>query len=80
MSCPVNLNEMLPKTSQLSIDWLACARRVECEDAEIAFCEQKRLHMSSLRMTWEAKVQLKDILSNAGFPDGQFPGRVLPVL
>uniref|UniRef100_A0A8C4R7J1 RNA helicase n=1 Tax=Eptatretus burgeri TaxID=7764 RepID=A0A8C4R7J1_EPTBU len=44
--------------------------RVECEDAEIAFCEQKRLHMSSLRMTWEAKVQLKDILSNAGFPDG----------
>ncbi|XP_029282445.1 ATP-dependent RNA helicase A [Cottoperca gobio] len=33
------------------------------------FCEHKRLNMSTLRMTWEAKVQLKDILVNAGFPE-----------
>lgn len=40
------------------------------EEAEARFCEHKRLHMSTLRMTWEAKVQLKDILINTGFPEG----------
>nr|DBA18011.1 TPA: hypothetical protein GDO54_016309 [Pyxicephalus adspersus] len=44
--------------------------RMGGEDAEIRFCEHKRLNMSTLRMTWEAKVQLKDILVNAGFPEG----------
>uniref|UniRef100_A0A3P8WSM2 RNA helicase n=1 Tax=Cynoglossus semilaevis TaxID=244447 RepID=A0A3P8WSM2_CYNSE len=39
------------------------------EEAESGFCEHKRLNMSTLRMTWEAKVQLKDILVNAGFPE-----------
>uniref|UniRef100_A0A8C5PZX5 RNA helicase n=1 Tax=Leptobrachium leishanense TaxID=445787 RepID=A0A8C5PZX5_9ANUR len=43
--------------------------RMGGEDAEIRFCEHKRLNMSTLRMTWEAKVQLKDILVNAGFPE-----------
>ncbi|XP_056387863.1 ATP-dependent RNA helicase A isoform X2 [Hyla sarda] len=43
--------------------------RMGGEDAEIRFCEHKRLNMSTLRMTWEAKVQLKDILINAGFPE-----------
>uniref|UniRef100_A0AAR2J9D1 RNA helicase n=1 Tax=Pygocentrus nattereri TaxID=42514 RepID=A0AAR2J9D1_PYGNA len=43
--------------------------RMGGEDAENRFCEHKRLHMSTLRMTWEAKVQLKDILINAGFPE-----------
>lgn len=41
------------------------------EDAEIRFCEHKRLNMPTLRMTWEAKVQLKDILVNVGFPEGK---------
>lgn len=40
------------------------------EEAEARFCEHKRLHMSTLRMTWEAKVQLKEILINTGFPEG----------
>eukprot|EP00063_Salmo_salar_P020735 XP_013995570.1 PREDICTED: ATP-dependent RNA helicase A-like [Salmo salar] len=39
------------------------------EDAESRFCEHKRLNMSTLRMTWEAKVQLKEILINSGFPE-----------
>lgn len=26
--------------------------------------------MATLRMTWEAKVQLKEILINSGFPEG----------
>ncbi|XP_056911803.1 ATP-dependent RNA helicase A isoform X2 [Takifugu flavidus] len=39
------------------------------EEAEIAFCEHKRLNVSTLRMTWEAKVQLKEILVNSGFPE-----------
>ncbi|XP_044157039.1 ATP-dependent RNA helicase A isoform X3 [Bufo gargarizans] len=43
--------------------------RMGGEDAEIRFCEHKRLNMSTLRMTWEAKVQLKDILINSGFPE-----------
>ncbi|XP_036452301.1 ATP-dependent RNA helicase A isoform X1 [Colossoma macropomum] len=43
--------------------------RMGGEDAENRFCEHKRLHMSTLRMTWEAKVQLKEILINAGFPE-----------
>uniref|UniRef100_A0A8C2EEQ6 RNA helicase n=2 Tax=Cyprinus carpio TaxID=7962 RepID=A0A8C2EEQ6_CYPCA len=43
--------------------------RMGGEDAEIRFCEHKRLNMPTLRMTWEAKVQLKDILVNAGFPE-----------
>jgi hypothetical protein len=41
------------------------------EDAECRFCEHKRLNMSTLRMTWEAKVQLKEILINSGFAEGK---------
>lgn len=40
------------------------------EEAEIRFCDHKRLNMATLRMTWEAKVQLKEILINSGFPEG----------
>lgn len=43
--------------------------RMSGEEAEIRFCEQKRLNMATLRMTWEAKVQLKEILINSGFPE-----------
>ncbi|CAM4590774.1 unnamed protein product [Leuciscus chuanchicus] len=43
--------------------------RMGGEDAEIRFCEHKRLNMPTLRMTWEAKVQLKEILINVGFPE-----------
>ncbi|XP_028283812.1 ATP-dependent RNA helicase A-like isoform X2 [Parambassis ranga] len=43
--------------------------RINGEDAETRFCEHKRLNISTLRMTWEAKVQLKEILVNSGFPE-----------
>uniref|UniRef100_A0A3B3B7P7 RNA helicase n=1 Tax=Oryzias melastigma TaxID=30732 RepID=A0A3B3B7P7_ORYME len=43
--------------------------RVNGEEAEMRFCEHKRLNMATLRMTWEAKVQLKEILVNSGFPE-----------
>uniref|UniRef100_A0A665V471 RNA helicase n=1 Tax=Echeneis naucrates TaxID=173247 RepID=A0A665V471_ECHNA len=43
--------------------------RLAGEEAESRFCEHKRLNMSTLRMTWEAKVQLKEILVNSGFPE-----------
>uniref|UniRef100_A0A8C4SGW0 RNA helicase n=1 Tax=Erpetoichthys calabaricus TaxID=27687 RepID=A0A8C4SGW0_ERPCA len=43
--------------------------RMAGEEAEIRFCEHKKLNMATLRMTWEAKVQLKDILVNSGFPE-----------
>ncbi|XP_061694799.1 ATP-dependent RNA helicase A isoform X2 [Syngnathoides biaculeatus] len=43
--------------------------RINGEDAESRFCEHKRLNMATLRMTWEAKVQLKEILVNSGFPE-----------
>lgn len=45
--------------------------RMGGEEAEIRFCEHKRLNMATLRMTWEAKVQLKEILINSGFPEGK---------
>ena len=48
----------------------AHVRRMNGEEAESSFCEHKRLNMSTLRMTWEAKVQLKEILVNSGFPEG----------
>ncbi|XP_051944801.1 ATP-dependent RNA helicase A isoform X1 [Hippocampus zosterae] len=43
--------------------------RINGEEAECRFCEHKRLNMATLRMTWEAKVQLKEILVNSGFPE-----------
>ncbi|XP_037132075.1 ATP-dependent RNA helicase A isoform X2 [Syngnathus acus] len=43
--------------------------RINGEEAESRFCEHKRLNMATLRMTWEAKVQLKEILANSGFPE-----------
>uniref|UniRef100_I3IUS8 RNA helicase n=2 Tax=Oreochromis niloticus TaxID=8128 RepID=I3IUS8_ORENI len=43
--------------------------RINGEEAESRFCDHKRLNMSTLRMTWEAKVQLKEILVNSGFPE-----------
>ncbi|XP_040841278.1 ATP-dependent RNA helicase A isoform X2 [Ochotona curzoniae] len=43
--------------------------RMSGEEAEIRFCDHKRLNMATLRMTWEAKVQLKEILINSGFPE-----------
>ncbi|GFR82951.1 ATP-dependent RNA helicase A-like protein, partial [Elysia marginata] len=39
------------------------------ESAEMNFCDQKSLNMQTLRMTWEAKNQLVEILINAGFPE-----------
>lgn len=53
--------------------------RINGENAETNFCEHKRLNMSTLRMTWEAKVQLKEILVNSGFPEGNYLHRWLCV-
>lgn len=37
------------------------------EDAEIQFCKYKGLSMPTLRVTWEAKNQLQQILTSVGF-------------
>ncbi|XP_058803551.1 dosage compensation regulator isoform X2 [Phymastichus coffea] len=37
--------------------------------AENAFCESKNLSMPTLRVTWEAKNQLQELLKSAGFPE-----------
>ncbi|XP_070176145.1 ATP-dependent RNA helicase A-like isoform X2 [Littorina saxatilis] len=39
------------------------------EQSELNFCEHKSLNMQTLRMTCEAKNQLRDILVNIGFPE-----------
>lgn len=39
------------------------------EEAERKFCEKKFLNMQTLRMTYDAKNQLKDILLMSGFPE-----------
>lgn len=39
------------------------------EDEEIRFCEWKGVQMPTLRVMWEAKRQLLDLLQQAGFPE-----------
>ena len=39
------------------------------EEAEIGFCDHRGLNMPTLRTTWEAKRQLRDLLVAAGFPE-----------
>ncbi|KAF5271033.1 hypothetical protein FQR65_LT05383 [Abscondita terminalis] len=39
------------------------------EAAELQFCEKKGVSQPTLRVTWEAKHQLQDILTSVGFPD-----------
>lgn len=43
--------------------------RLNGEEAEVSFCDFKGLNMSTLRVTWEAKNQLKSLLSTSGFAD-----------
>lgn len=47
--------------------WLAAKNRGE--DEEIRFCEWKGLQLPTMRVTWEAKRQLLDLLNQAGFPE-----------
>ena len=42
------------------------------EMCEVNFCDNKGLNMPSLRVVWEAKTQLRDILLNCGFPEECF--------
>lgn len=46
-----------------------CIRRGTDELAEEQFCETHQLNMSILRMAYDAKMQLKDILCELGFPE-----------
>lgn len=43
--------------------------RMGGEQSEMYFCDQKSLSLPTLRMTCEAKNQLRDILINTGFPE-----------
>ncbi|XP_021914337.1 dosage compensation regulator [Zootermopsis nevadensis] len=43
--------------------------RMGGEQAEATFCDHKMLSMPTLRVTWEAKNQLKELLQSAGFPE-----------
>ena len=49
--------------------FLCCSVRCDGEQCEMNFCDQKSLNMQTLRMTCEAKNQLRDILTNIGFPE-----------
>ena len=40
--------------------------------AEVHFCDQKSLNMPTMRVTWEAKNQLRDLLIGSGFPEECF--------
>ena len=42
------------------------------ERGEATFCERNGLNMFSLRLVWEAKTQLRDILLKCGFPEECF--------
>jgi hypothetical protein len=52
-----------------SVDGTVCFSRSGGEQNEMYFCDQKSLSMQTLRMTFEAKRQLCDILVNVGFPE-----------
>ncbi|XP_076264863.1 dosage compensation regulator mle [Rhynchophorus ferrugineus] len=39
------------------------------EEREISFCEFKGISLPTMRVTWEAKYQLQQILNNCGFPE-----------
>jgi ATP-dependent RNA helicase A len=43
--------------------------RMGGEQAEAAFCDHKMLSMPTLRVTWEAKNQLRELLQSTGFPE-----------
>ena len=43
--------------------------RMRGEQAEMNFCDYKQLSMPTLRVTWEAKNQLKELLISSGFPE-----------
>ena len=43
--------------------------RIGGEQAEAAFCDHKMLSMPTLRVTWEAKNQLRELLQSIGFPE-----------
>lgn len=43
--------------------------RMGGEQAEATFCDHKMLSMPTLRVTWEAKNQLRELLQSAGFPE-----------
>ncbi|XP_046383681.1 dosage compensation regulator [Ischnura elegans] len=54
-----------------------CRMKHRGEQAEVAFCEDKMLSLPTLRVTSDAKDQLKDLLLQVGFPEetmlpGQF--------
>ncbi len=36
------------------------------------FCDDKGLNMSTLRTTWEAKEQIRNLLMSEGFPEECF--------
>lgn len=43
--------------------------RMGGEQAEAAFCDHKMLSLPTLKVTWEAKNQLKELLQSIGFPE-----------
>lgn len=50
--------------------------REKGEDAEIKFCDWKGLQLSTMRVTCEAKYQLRSILVGLGFPEECFEQRL----
>ncbi len=47
--------------------WLSARNRGE--DEEVRFCEWKGIQLPTMRVIWEAKKQLLDLLNQAGFPE-----------
>ncbi|XP_059486381.1 dosage compensation regulator isoform X2 [Neocloeon triangulifer] len=43
--------------------------RMNGEEAEMRFCDSKMLSVPTLRVTWEAKNQLRDLMNSIGFPE-----------
>ena len=61
-------------THPLLFVWFQCWEnaRQGGERSEVNFCDHKGLNMPTMRVTWEAKNQLKGLLVSCGFPEACF--------
>ena len=67
--CSCKSNPASQKCVKIETHLLLCRERGE--RSEVDLCSEKQLSMSTLRMVYEAKTQLRDILLSCDFDEGK---------
>ncbi|CAF3650337.1 unnamed protein product [Rotaria sp. Silwood1] len=65
ISIQANEKKSLDLDPQRFFDYQNC----NSERGEMDYCERKCLNLSTMRMTYEARNQLRDIMLMSGFPE-----------